>query len=146
MLGVVEFRDAEELEAQLGRAAIAHHERQPRSEPAAGTVADDCDARRIHAELVCVLVDPRMRGKAVVEARRERILGSQPVGHRDHQGAHLAGDRHSGALLGVDAPDCEPASMDVDDGGAVASAVALVGAHQHLRSTGGAGHGPVCDA
>lgn len=65
------------------------------SKAAAGAVAQDRDPRRVDAELPGVLGEPHEAGVAVLDGGRVRVLGREPVRHREegHAGRrNVAGD------------------------------------------------------
>src|SRR5262249_14190951 len=52
---------------------------------------------------------------AVLEASRERVLGREPVLHRDHGGAGAVREFTRDVVHEADAADAEPAAVEVDD-------------------------------
>ena len=109
---VVELGDVQHLEAERRAAEITGQQGRRRGQPASGTGAEQRQAGRIDPELVGRPGEEHQRAVAVVQAGRERVLGSQPVLDRDHHRSRL--DRRGGRarMLGLDAADDEPAPVD----------------------------------
>ena len=70
---------------------------------------------RQSAEIRGVCECPARDRLAVVEAGRERVLGREPVLHRDHGRAGAVREFTRDVVHETDAADAEPAAMEVDD-------------------------------
>ena len=102
--------------------------------PAPGAVPADRDPVRVDAELGGVLGRPGQHGVGVVQGGRERVLGGQPVAHRDHHHAGAVGDPGGPRVLGVQVAHDESAAVQPDDG-----ALRSVRAVDPHRTSGSAG-------
>jgi hypothetical protein len=79
---VVEFWDAQQLEAMRRAPAVTSRQRDGRCQSRAGALAGHAQPLEIDPQLGGVRPCPQQCGVAVVEAGRERMLGGQPVVHR----------------------------------------------------------------
>ena len=142
---VVEFRDLEQLEAELRAAPVAGHQGRAGREPAARALAGDGDPLRIHPDRVRVLRGPLERGVAVLDARRERMLGGEPVLHGHRHRVELRGDPLAPGIHHGDVAEEEAAAVDLEDRGAGPRGRRLgsVDPDRHLRRALRAGDGAV---
>src|SRR3954470_13863020 len=92
---------------------MRHHGRQVPT----GTASANGQARWVDRQRVRVLRYPPDRSRAVVNARRELVLGRQPVLDRHHDASRFIGKRAADDVVGVAVADAEPAAMHEDEGG-----------------------------
>jgi hypothetical protein len=89
----------------------AHHGRQVPS----GAVSHDGDPAAVPAEIPRMICRPLQRGVRVVDGRGKRVLGGEPVRHRDddrlHPGRHLAAE----PVGHVQVAQAKPAAVVVQD-------------------------------
>ncbi len=95
--------------------ALARQQRHHGGDVAARAVAAHGDAVRVRAQLLRVLERPAQRRLAVLDRRRERVLGRQPVVDRQHVRAPVAAQQPAGGVVGVEVADHEAAAVVVDD-------------------------------
>jgi hypothetical protein len=84
-------------------------------EVASRAVTTDGDAVGVDAHAGGVGVHPRPRGQHVVEGRRERRLGRQPVVDRHDPHLGLLGELAADGVMAVEAAVHEAATMDVHE-------------------------------
>src|ERR1039457_1421319 len=93
----------------------------PRAPPGgvvpAGAVATDREAGRVCADLIRVLGDPAHRRVAVVDRRREPVLGGQPVTSHDDQRAGGVGQAAADAVGRVDGAEDPAAAEEIEQRG-----------------------------
>ena len=125
------------------RRSVAAHQCHRCREVAPGAVAADCDALRVDAQLVGIVDHPLRGGTAVVRARREWVLGRQPVvhGHGHDSRQHRQGAARQ--VVGLDAADNPAAPVEVHEATESAVAVScrctvagLVDAHRDVVAVG----------
>ena len=90
----------------------------PRREPRAGGIAADPEPGRIDPELFRMRGDPRRRGEGILQSRRERVLGREPVIDRDDPEAAGFGEHPADPVMGVETAGHQPAAVQVDEAGA----------------------------
>ena len=85
--------------------------------------------------------EPDERGVAVLDAGRERVLGSETVLDRHHHGARRVGGAERARMLELDRAEAEAAAVDVDDARPQRAVAALrhVDAHGERAMVGRAG-------
>ena len=106
----------EQLAGQC-RAVGARTQRYCRGQVPAGAVAADREAGRVGADLGGVPGDPAQRRVAVVDRRRERVLGGQPVTRHHDQRAGGVGQAAADAVGRVDGAEYPAAAEEVQQRG-----------------------------
>ena len=97
------------------RPLVALEQRDNGAEVPSGAVAADGDAIGIGAEVARVGQRPAECGPGVVERRRERMLGREPVGHAEHVRAGLAAQDAARRVVRVEIANHETAAVKVDE-------------------------------
>ena len=111
----VAHRIDQDLERERRAARVARAQRAHRREVAARAVAADGDPRRVAADLRRVRDRPVERGPAVVERRRKRMLGREPVVDRHHDRARRVRELASDPVELLDVPDDPTAAVQHDE-------------------------------
>ena len=114
---VVGHRVDEELVAKGGAAPIAGEEGDHRREVSAGGVAAHRDSFRVRAHVAAVLREPPDGSEAVVHRGREGVLGCHPVVHRDDDAPGFPAQAAADGVMGVEASDDMPASVEPGEDG-----------------------------
>jgi hypothetical protein len=86
---VVQHRVGQQLQHRTDLAAFPRQQRQCGGQTRAGAGAADGDACGVDVGLAG---EPAQRGVAVLQRRRKRVLGCEPVFHRGNDDVELIGD------------------------------------------------------
>jgi len=127
---VVELRNVQVLEGDRRPAAVTGQQGEPGGQPTAGADAVQRDARRVHGWM---LGQPGQRGVAVLDRRREAVLGGEPVVHRHDHGPDRTGQVGVQAVVGVQVADREAARVHGQDAGQPGPPLGLVHAQADVR-------------
>ncbi len=117
VVAVVEHRAQEELADRARAAPVPGQQGQRRRQAAARARAHDDDPCRVAADLLRVLRRPQQSGVHVLDRRRMRVLGREPVLHRHHHRVQLPRVLERPAHPDPPVAEDHPAAVHVVDDG-----------------------------
>ena len=109
---VVEHRVDEQLASRLLPSLVVQPLDETGRQATAGALASDDHPVGVDTQARSVGREPVPRCMHVVGARREGVLGRQPVAHRDDSDAQVTGDAGRADVVLLSRPDHQPAAVD----------------------------------
>ena len=113
--GEIDRRVEQQLSAQGRHAAIARQQTDHGRKVAAGAVATDREPVAVDAYRGARFGDPSGGGEAVVDSRREFVLGRQAVIDRNDRAACGVGEVTAQAVIAIKVADNPAAAMKIDE-------------------------------